>query len=116
MKLSLQPIIENYIVHGIRTDRDDNRLTVRVQDEVDIITAVIQDNGKGIEQSRLAEIREALESKEEPGEMFGLRSVHSRLRFLYGPAYGIEIESRPGEGTTIVVRYPNREGSDAENV
>lgn len=116
MKLSLQPIIENYIVHGIRTDRDDNRLTVRVQDEGDIITAVIQDNGKGIEQSRLAEIRAALESKEEPGEMFGLRSVHSRLRFLYGPAYGIEIESRPGEGTTIVVRYPNREGSDAENV
>ncbi|RRJ67528.1 sensor histidine kinase [Paenibacillus oralis] len=116
MKLSLQPIIENYIVHGIRTDRDDNRLTVRVQEEGEILTAVVQDNGKGIDQGRLAEIREALESKEEPGEMFGLRSVHSRLRFLYGPAYGIEIESRPEEGTTIVVRYPNREGTDAEDV
>ncbi|MCM3701736.1 sensor histidine kinase [Paenibacillus macerans] len=116
MKLWLQPIIENYIVHGIRTDRDDNRLTVRVQEEGDMLTAVVQDNGKGIDQGRLAEIREALESKEEPEEMFGLRSVHSRLRFLYGPAYGIEIESPPGEGTTIVVRYPNREGTDAEDV
>ncbi|MGZ7443950.1 sensor histidine kinase [Paenibacillus sp. TH7-28] len=116
MKLWLQPIIENYIVHGIRTDRDDNHLTVRVQEEGDMLTAVVQDNGKGIDQGRLAEIREALESKEEPEEMFGLRSVHSRLRFLYGPAYGIEIESPPGEGTTIVVRYPNREGTDAEDV
>ncbi|MDU5948541.1 HAMP domain-containing protein [Paenibacillus macerans] len=116
MKLWLQPIIENYIVHGIRTDRGDNCLTVRVQEEGDMLTAVVQDNGKGIDPGRLAEIRAALESQEEPGEMFGLRSVHSRLRFLYGPAYGIEIESRPEEGTTIVVRYPNREGADAEDV
>lgn len=116
MKLSLQPIIENYIIHGIRTERDDNRLSIEIREEGDMLIAQVCDNGKGIEPARLNEIREELEKPEESGNMFGLRSVHSRLRFLYGPAYGIEIESRPEEGTVITVRYPSREGTDTEHV
>lgn len=116
MKLSLQPIIENYIIHGIRTERYDNRLSVEIREEGDMLIAEVCDNGKGIEPDRLNEIREELEKPEESGKMFGLRSVHSRLRFLYGPAYGIEIQSRPDEGTVITVRYPSREGTDAEHV
>ncbi|MDR9853734.1 histidine kinase [Paenibacillus sp. VCA1] len=116
MKLSLQPIIENYIIHGIRTERYDNRLSIEIREEGDMLIAKVSDNGKGIEPARLNEIREELENPEESGKMFGLRSVHSRLRFLYGPDYGIEIESRPGEGTVITVRYPSREGTDAEHV
>lgn len=116
MKLSLQPIIENYIIHGIRTERYDNRLSVEIREEGDMLIAEVCDNGKGIEPDRLNEIREELEKPEESGKMFGLRSVQSRLRFLYGPAYGIEIQSRPDEGTVITVRYPSREGTDAEHV
>lgn len=84
MKLSLQPIIENYIIHGIRTERYDNRLSVEIREEGDMLIAEVCDNGKGIEPDRLNEIREELEKPEESGKMFGLRSVHSRLRFLYG--------------------------------
>lgn len=116
IRLSLQPLIENYIVHGIQTNRDDNHLDIRVREEGDMLVAVITDNGKGITPERLAEIHEELGKPEESGEMFGLRSVHSRLQFLYGPAYGVEIDSRPGVGTVITVRYPNREGTDAEDV
>ncbi|ANS76714.1 histidine kinase [Paenibacillus yonginensis] len=115
-KLSLQPIIENYIVHGIRTDRDDNRLSIRIWTEGEVLIAEISDNGKGIEAGRLDEIKEVLENAEETGEMFGLRSVHSRLRYLYGPEYGLSITSRPGEGTTVQVKYPNREEVGAEHV
>jgi two-component system sensor histidine kinase YesM len=116
IKLSLQPIIENYIIHGIQTERFDNHLIIEVREEDEMLIAVVTDNGKGIEPNRLKEIREELEKPEETGKMFGLRSVHSRLRFLYGPAYGIEIESRPGEGTAITVCYPSREGTDVEDV
>lgn len=116
MKLSLQPVIENYIVHGIQTERMDNRLSIDVREEDGMLVAVVADNGKGIEPERLDEIREELEQPEETGRMFGLRSVHSRLHFLYGSAYGITIESHLGEGTIITVRYPSREGTDAENV
>ncbi|WP_138495076.1 sensor histidine kinase [Paenibacillus pinistramenti] len=108
-KLSLQPVIENYIVHGIRTDRWDNWLSVKVRAEGQVLIAEISDNGTGIEPDRLEEIREELEKPEETGKMFGLRSVHSRLRFLYGPEYGLTITSQAGEGTTVQVRYPNME-------
>ncbi|MGN7358858.1 sensor histidine kinase [Paenibacillus sp. SAF-054] len=116
MRLSLQPLIENYIVHGIQTNRDDNHLEIRIQEEEDMLIAVITDNGRGITPERLTEIREELDKPEESGEMFGLRSVHSRLQFLYGLDYGVNIESRIGEGTVVTVRYPNREGMDAEDV
>lgn len=116
IKLSLQPLIENFIVHGINTERFDNQLAIDVTEEGDALVAVVTDNGAGIGPERMAEILAELEKPEETGQMFGLRSVHSRLRFLYGPSYGIEIESNLGEGTTIKVRYPVREGTDAEDV
>lgn len=116
VRLTLQPIVENYIVHGIQTDQFDNRITIEVREDGDTLLAVVKDNGKGIKPDRLEEIRRELERKEETGQMFGLRSVHTRLRFLYGPAYGIEIDSVPGAGTTITVRYPNREGTEVEDV
>ncbi|WP_068782997.1 sensor histidine kinase [Paenibacillus phocaensis] len=116
VRLSLQPIVENYIVHGIQTDHNDNRITIEVREDGDRLVAVVNDNGKGIEPDRLAEIRRELEREEETGQMFGLRSVHTRLRLLYGPAYGIEIDSAPGVGTTITVCYPNREGMEGEDV
>ncbi|MNY72967.1 hypothetical protein D3C86_2116310 [compost metagenome] len=72
----------------------------------------MKDNGKGIDPQRLGEIVAELNLPEETGQMFGLRSVHSRLRFLYGSDFGIRIDSRPGEGTSIKVRYPNQEGAE----
>ena len=111
VKLSLQPIIENYVVHGIQTERSDNKLSIVVEELGDVLQVEVRDNGKGIAPARLTEIREELERPEESGQMFGLRSVHSRLRYLYGPEFGITIESTLGEGTLIRVRYPHTEGT-----
>ncbi|WP_375527722.1 sensor histidine kinase [Paenibacillus terreus] len=113
VKLSLQPLVENYVIHGIRTELANNRLDIEVEEENGILMIEVRDNGRGIAADRLAEIRQELERHEESGRMFGLRSVHSRLRFLYGPDYGITIESKPDEGTTIQVRYPVAERTDA---
>ena len=110
VKLSLQPIIENYVVHGIQTERSDNKLSIVVEEIGDVLQVEVRDNGKGIDPARLAEIREELDRPEESGQMFGLRSVHSRLRYLYGPEFGMTIESTLGEGTLIRVRYPHTEG------
>ncbi|WP_397332742.1 sensor histidine kinase [Paenibacillus illinoisensis] len=111
VKLSLQPIIENYVVHGIQTERSDNKLSIVVEEIGDVLQVEVRDNGKGIDPARLAEIREELDRPEESGQMFGLRSVHSRLRYLYGPEFGMTIESTLGEGTLIRVRYPHTEGT-----
>ncbi|MFD1138451.1 sensor histidine kinase [Paenibacillus urinalis] len=115
IKLTLQPIMENYIVHGLRPDRSDNLLNITVQADEDSMLAVIEDNGKGISPERLSEIKTELARTEETGQMFGLYSVHSRLRYTYGPKYGLEIESIPESGTVIRLRYPlegETEGND----
>ncbi len=106
VKLSLQPIIENYVVHGMRTECSDNKLSIKVHEAGDMLQIEVRDNGKGIDASRLAEIQEELERAEESGQMFGLRSVHSRLKYLFGPQFGITIESTLGKGTMIRVRFP----------
>ncbi|WP_199910003.1 sensor histidine kinase [Paenibacillus sp. CAA11] len=117
LKLSLQPIIENYIVHGIRTDAEDNRLRIAVWREGNTIRAIVEDNGRGIDSSRLEELHTAINQPEEEAEgSFGLRSVHARLRFLHGQPYGLSIESEQNVGTRVTIVYPLLEGESAEHV
>jgi two-component system sensor histidine kinase YesM len=116
-KMLLQPIVENYIVHGMESRRKDNRLTIKAVKENGLVVVRIRDNGKGIDPDKLREIMRTLKLPEaEAGQSFGLRSVHERLKLVYGPAYGVSIESDP-TGTTVTVSWPApEEGKEAEDV
>ncbi|MDO3410311.1 histidine kinase [Saccharibacillus sp. CPCC 101409] len=113
-KLSLQPIVENYIVHGIRSRDDDNRIVIFAVREQGDVAVRVRDNGRGISADRLRELRERLYRPEESEEgAFGLRSVHERLKLLYGPEYGIDVHSRgAGTGTLVEIRYPDTGGGE----
>lgn len=106
IKMSLQPLIENYIVHGLRTDRYDNHIHITAVREDDRIHVEIRDNGKGITAEELNSILERLEIAETTGESFGLRSVNERLKLTYGNEYGIDIQSHPEIGTTVSIEFP----------
>ncbi|MEV5030490.1 cache domain-containing sensor histidine kinase [Paenibacillus sp. LPE1-1-1.1] len=114
MRMALQPIIENYVVHGLEPRRSDNRIRISVWQTEDRVRIQVEDNGSGIEPERLESIRLAMDSPEETGESFGLRSVHERLKLLYGMDYGIEITSTPGVGTIVKLEFPDTE--DAQHV
>ncbi|MDQ8735133.1 sensor histidine kinase [Paenibacillus sp. LHD-38] len=114
MRMALQPIIENYVVHGLEPRRPDNRIRISVWQTEDRVRIQVEDNGSGIEPERLESIRLAMDSPEETGESFGLRSVHERLKLLYGMDYGIEITSTPGVGTIVTLEFPVTE--DAQHV
>lgn len=107
MKMSLQPIIENYILHGIQSNREDNRIVIMLQEDEHDLIAIVRDNGRGIPEERLEQLRSTIEREEQAGDSFGLRSIHERLRLLYGEPYGIEIQSEVGIGTEVRVRFPN---------
>ncbi|TFE25570.1 sensor histidine kinase [Cohnella luojiensis] len=117
-KMLLQPIVENYIVHGMESRRKDNRLTIDAAKEDGLVVVRIRDNGKGVEPGKLKQMMQALNLPEaEQGQSFGLRSVHERLRLVYGPSYGVNIESEPGNGTTVTVSWPApEEREEAKNV
>lgn len=106
LQMSLQPIIENYIVHGMRQESVENRIMIAVERGPIGLIATVKDNGIGIGEEQLAHIREGLDKPEAPEGSFGLHSVHERLKLLYGEAYGIEIDSVDGEGTVVSVRFP----------
>ncbi|NUU59047.1 sensor histidine kinase [Paenibacillus agri] len=107
MKMSLQPIIENYILHGMRADRNDNHIAVAVTKEGDIIRVIVTDNGRGIAPARLEELQQRLHQTDESSESFGLRSIHERLKLMYGAKYGLELNSEEGKGTTVTVYFPD---------
>ncbi|CAI6072135.1 sensor histidine kinase [Cohnella sp. JJ-181] len=111
-KMLLQPIVENYIVHGLESDRDDNRISIEVgaSSRSGASDGAIQirvfNNGAAIEPDRLAQIRTELDYPEQGESSFGLRSVHERLKLMYGPAYGISLESEHGKGTWVTIEIP----------
>ena len=104
-KLTLEPLVENAIYHGIR-EHDmlgEIRLTGRLEDGVCYVC--VQDSGCGMDEEKLEHIRESKNSGgHESG--FGLSSIQARLTMMFGDAYGLTIESKLGEGTCVVVSFP----------
>ena len=106
MKMMLQPLVENSISHGMK---EDERLNVRVKAELndDFLCIRICDDGEGIGEEKLKQVREDLGSAyTENGRHIGLYNVNKRITLVYGEAYGVEIESQYGKGTTITLKLP----------
>ncbi|RIX59720.1 sensor histidine kinase [Paenibacillus nanensis] len=107
-KLSLQPLIENAVVHGIRPSKPGNKISIKARREEDAILLELADNGRGMNEEKLTRVRLALEGHEGPGgsASLGLRSVHERIRLTYGERYGLRLASEPDGGTVVRLYLP----------
>lgn len=106
-KLTLQPLVENALYHGIKLKRAKGMIRIAAWREGDHVVLQVADNGVGMTAQRLAQLRGAMESDQRVG--FGLSAVNQRLRLQFGPQYGLEITSREGEGTAVTARIPYTE-------
>lgn len=106
-KLLLQPIIENSIKHGLRPGQT-LEIAVSAEREGDNLCFTVRDNGVGITPERLAAIRESFTMELEGSYVrhIGLYNVQKVVQRLYGPPYGLVIESAPGRGTCVRVTIP----------
>ncbi|MEF3308784.1 sensor histidine kinase [Paenibacillus sp. GYB004] len=115
LKLLLQPLIENCIMHGLQKKKEKGHLYVYGERHGDTMTFVVEDTGVGIGEEKLREVRRNLNaasgtSSLEPGRSgFGLRNVHQRLQLHYGADTGLTIESESGIGTRFSFAIPIRE-------
>ncbi|WP_182200309.1 sensor histidine kinase [Paraliobacillus salinarum] len=108
-KLILQPIIENYFIHGFKKDRLDNQLIIRVIELEDQINIIVDDNGKGMTEERLDQVMRYLETIEnEEVQSIGLRNIHQRLKLKYGNAFGITIQTNEYAGISVILSIPKR--------
>jgi len=112
-KITLQPLIENALYHGIKNRRGKGRIAVNAVKIGDAVEITIEDNGIGIPPERLKAITDGIENKGldknaggEKHEAFGLYNVNERIRLRFGSDYGIAICSKYGEGTTVTVKIP----------
>ena len=109
LKLTLQPLVENAIYHGIKNSRGGGCVRVSGRLEDGEMRLEVADDGGGIPPDRLREVREGLaestiEVNKGPG--YGLKNVNQRIRLYYGPEWGLSIDSTPGRGTLVTVRIP----------
>lgn len=105
-KLTLQPLVENALYHGIKLKRGLGTISVKGYEQGEDIWLVVSDNGAGMDEERLGEIRRAIRKEQRVG--FGLSTVHERLQLWFGPEYGLSIESVLGEGTTVRAKIPKQ--------
>ena len=110
-KLTLQPLVENALYHGVKLKRALGCISVTGRAEGGDILLRVADDGVGMTPERLEQLRSSRDSGERVG--FGLATVDERLRLLFGPDYGLSIASREGEGTTVTVRIPRRTEKEA---
>ncbi len=103
-KLTLQPLVENALYHGIKISRRKGiiRVTGIAQDERLILE--VTDDGIGMTEERLDAVRASLMYDRNEG--FGLRTVHQRIQILFGGEYGLSVESTPDVGTKVFVTIP----------
>lgn len=105
IKLILQPIVENAILHGMNR-RGGSTIEIRGwRDGPDAVLAV-SDNGKGMDERQLQKLIRAINSGKKMSKGIGLSNVNQRLILSYGEAYGLAIRSAPDEGTTVTIRVP----------
>ncbi|WP_053219950.1 sensor histidine kinase [Virgibacillus senegalensis] len=107
-KLTIQPIIENAIQHGLEEMVTKCCVTVRFEHVGENLLIVVEDNGPGIEPSKLEGIYKGEIRSKSSG--IGLKNINERIKLMFGKDYGIMIESRVGEGTQVSILIPNMVG------
>ena len=110
IKIVLQPIIENAIIHGIfeKPDKTGN-LRIAAFRQADDLIITVEDDGVGMDdETRLANFAASASSANTKGG-YGVRNINERLHLAYGAEYGLSCESVPGEGTRVTIRIPAAE-------
>ena len=106
-KITLQPIIENAIYHGINRMVEVGKIEIRIESEGEDIVLTVRDNGVGMSQEKCEEIlHHGAEGGRKTGIGIGIKNVNDRIKIYFGEEYGITIKSGLDEGTSVMIRIP----------
>ena len=102
-KITLQPIIENAILHGFGELVEDGEIVISAKADSADVVLTVTDNGIGMDEAQCHAILSHDQS--EPGGI-GIKNVADRIRIYFGAPYGLSIESEPDRGTRVTIRLP----------
>ncbi len=104
MKMLLQPIVENAVIHGFTGYKEGRHLHIEGQLAGSAVLISISDDGRGIPEQAVQSIFN--EGTSMIPRHFGLRNIRERIRLKYGSSFGVTVKSVPGQGTKVIVSFP----------
>ena len=117
--MTLQPLVENALSHGINRRVDGGKITMRVESIGSRLQISVEDNGVGIAEDELHRVRKNLRERSGPIERradssrstgIALRNINRRIQFYFGMQYGVDVASTQDIGTTVIVTLPQMRG------
>lgn len=117
LPLLLQPIVENAILHGLEETESGGLIQISIKSKNNKLIICVKDNGMGISDKELANLRKKINSDQNiPKTSIGLHNINQRIKLYYGKEYGMDIKSKLGFGTTVIIFLPlNHEWGEQEN-
>lgn len=122
-KMTLQPIVENAIFHGMEKKLDMGHITIHIESTVDRLVLIVADDGVGMDEETLQRMNEKLYRPEidmkstkssERHNGIAMENVNSRLRLLYGEDYGLRVSSTKDVGTEVEITLPKLKSGDRQ--
>ncbi|KIL39440.1 hypothetical protein SD70_19885 [Gordoniibacillus kamchatkensis] len=112
--LLIQPVVENAVIHGCENKREKTDIRITCGTSEERLTIVVEDSGKGMDEETLSRLRQKLsepgaqQGRQSPGggAGIGLVNVNQRIKWNYGPEYGLEVDSSPDTGTRVAIHLP----------
>lgn len=104
-RMIIQPILENAFEHGLNQVPSPS-LCLNIFQEDDALILSVENNGPGLSETLLTELKEKLEAPESTLETTALINIHRRLRMTYGKTAGLYLSQKDGYGLTVNIRIP----------
>ena len=115
IKMTLQPIVENALYHGIKNKRGGGSIAVSAREEGGYVYLTVEDDGMGMDEETLSYLKGVISGEIKPSADntgFGISNVAERMRLNYGKSCGIKITSEYGVGTKVEIFIPKRTGKE----
>lgn len=104
--MSLQPLVENAIVHGLEKKKEGGEVLIRGYKNGNTVIVEVIDNGVGMERDILERFSDLNQEKMGCTASLGMLNVDLRFKRYFGPNYGLTVESEPGCGTRVKLTFP----------
>lgn len=111
-KLTIQPMLENAVYHGMEGMYEDGEISISIYEQAGQIVIDVADNGCGMTEEQVEYILHHDVASSKRGAGIGVSNVDKRIKLLYGPQYGVTISSVLDEGTTVHICIPKRRETD----
>ena len=108
LKTSIQPLVENALLHGILPTESKGKITVTIEEAEGNIIVMVRDSGQGIADDRLLKFRnrEQIVYEKNGRKHIGISNIRDRIEYLYGEPYEMKIRRRKEGGTEVMMRLP----------